>query len=148
MRKCVCFLVVIALMISAIGTCVQAKERACFKNKCDDDLHELVDDVGSPGWNAAMIISEDKRLVKDTPFIDDALEILKYVAIMRGLALGGTTDFNTVIADKYGVISCDKAFNAAMVVSTDGPTIDDVLEILKWLASLESRILEGIWGKF
>jgi len=67
--------------------------------------------------------------------IDDALEILKYLAGMDNVMTG---------RNKEG-IKCANAFNAALIKGYLEPQISDVLEILKWLARMESDLNKD-WG--
>ena len=68
--------------------------------------------------------------------IDDALEILKYLAGMDNVMTG---------PNKEG-IKCENAFNAGRVMDENEPGIADVLEILKWLAKMTSE-LDKTWGE-
>jgi len=68
--------------------------------------------------------------------IDDALEILKYLAKMDNVMTGPNKDG----------IKCENAWNAGKYIYKDEPKIAEVLDILKWLAKMPSE-LDKTWGK-
>ena len=72
--------------------------------------------------------------------IDDALEILKYLAGMDNVMTG---------PNKEG-IKCENAWNAGSFVIGDEPRITEALELLKYLAKMlndnQNHKLTETWG--
>jgi hypothetical protein len=75
--------------------------------------------------------------------IADAVQVLRFLAGMTNVIYDGA-----VINQEYNEanIKCRRAWNAARISREPVPSIDDVLDILKYLAGMENRINNSVGG--